>query len=72
MWFARVVIDVVKTKPCFQAIPETLRQALFELENHILNSSDKTGQELKIPHVYETINTNTKEFKFGSTCQVIG
>jgi hypothetical protein len=49
-----------------------LREALFELENLIPHSSDKTCQELKNPTHYETKNTNTKESCFGSTCQVIG
>ncbi len=39
-----------------------IREALFELENIITYFSDRTGQELKIPHVYEAINTNAREF----------
>jgi hypothetical protein len=38
------------------------REALYQLENRILNSAYITGQELKILRVYEKINTNAKEF----------
>jgi hypothetical protein len=56
------LIESIEAKSCFQVIPEMLREALFELENHIPYSSDNSGQELKCSHVYETINNNTKEF----------